>query len=117
MSGRKYPPFARKLKPSRWQPNHLFVLTGPGATAQAERLRQLGQSQPALAVPEGATPSSLKWPVCGMDVTVKDYGASTEHAESLCYELLRAGANLIVYVDATSDIISIHRRGEVPNAA
>ena len=52
-----------------------------------------------------------------MDVTVKDYGASPEHAESLCYELLLAGANLVVYVDTASDIISIHRPGEVPNAA
>ena len=60
---------------------------------------------------------SKNFQAAGMDVTVKDYGASPGHAESLCYELLLAGANLDVYVDAVSDIISIHRPGEVPNAA
>lgn len=114
---RRFPPYSRKLSLGRQQPNHVFVLTGPGAFDHAARLYKLGQCQPAIPSPENITPSLYEWPVCGMDVTVKDFGASIEHAETLCYELLAAGANLVVYVDSADGQISVHRPKDTQNVA
>ena len=52
-----------------------------------------------------------------MDVTVKNFGASVDYAEDLLYRLLKAGARLVVHVDAESGHVSIHRPNELHNAA
>ncbi len=52
-----------------------------------------------------------------MDVTVRNLGTSIEFAESLVYELLKAGAVLVVHVDADSGHVSIHRPEELSGAA
>lgn len=116
MKNRRYPPFARMAGPSKWQPNHVFVIAGPKSFEKAQSFYRSGRCQPAIPVPENVTPSLYKWPVKGMDVTVKNLGSSMDFAVALVYELLRAGARLVVHVDAESGQISVHRPEEVPNA-
>ncbi len=117
MKKRQYPPFSRMAKRSKWQPNHVFVIAGPKAFEQARSLYESDQCQPAFPIPENVTPSLYKWPVNGMDVTVRNLGTSIEFAESLVYELLKAGALLVVHVDADSGHVSIHRPEELSGAA
>ncbi len=117
MKKRRYPPFSRMACPSKWQPNHVFVIAGTKSFEQAQSLYRSGQCQPAFPIPENITPSLYKWPVNGMDVTVKNLGTSIEFAESLVYELLKAGAVLVVHVDADSGHVSIHRPEELSGAA
>ena len=117
MKKRRYPPFSRMAKRSKWQPNHVFVIAGPKSFEQARSFYESGQYQPAIPVPENVTPSLYKWPVNRMEVTVKNLGTSIEFAEVLIYELLKAGALLVVHVDADSGHVSIHRPEELSGAA
>jgi hypothetical protein len=112
MSKRRYPPFSRLAKTGKWQPNHVFVIAGPNAHELARSLYKSGQCQPAYPIPENITPSLYKWQVDGKDVTVKNLGTSVEFAEALVYELLKAGAKLVVHVESESGHISIHRPEE-----
>ena len=117
MSVRRYPPFARKVKPGRWQPNHVFIIAGPGAFGYAKSLYDSGQCQPALPCPENISPELYRWPVSGMDVTVKNLGSSDEDTERLVYELLKAGANLVVNADDLTGAITVYRQEGLQNAA
>ena len=117
MSKRQYPPFARKVKPSKWQPNHVFVISGPGAHEYARSLYKSGQCQPAIPCPEHFSPELYEWPVNGMDVTVKNLGSTVEFTESLIYELLKAGANLVVNADDLTGAITVYRREGLSDAA
>ena len=117
MKKRRYPPFSRMASPSKWQPNHVFVMAGPKSFEQAQSLYRSGQCQPAIPIPENITPSLYKWPVSGMDVTVKNLGTSIDFAETLVYELLKAGARLVVHIDTDSGYVSIHRPEDLTDAA
>jgi len=117
MRNRQYPPFSKTAKPSRWQPTHVFVITGPGAFEYARSLYRSGQCQPAIACPENISPELYRWPVIGMDVTVKNLGSSDSEAEKLVYELLKAGANLVVNADEPSGAIMVFRREGLSNVA
>ena len=115
MRKRRYPPYSRIAKPNKWQPNHAFVIAGPGAHDLARSLYEKNECQPALPIPENITPCLYKWPVSGMDVTVRNLGTSVDFAESLVYELLKAGAKLVAHVDAVTGHVSIHRSEELTN--
>ena len=117
MSKRKYPPFSRKARQSKWQPDHVFVIAGPGAFDYARSLYRRNRYQPTIPCPENISPELYKWPVNGMDVTIKNLGTSIDFAEELVYELLRAGAKLVVHIDTESSHISVHRDEEVTDAA
>ena len=117
MSKRKYAPFSRKVRSSKFQPNHVFVIAGPGSFDYAKSLYQRDRYQPAIPCPENISPELYKWPVSGMDVTVKNLGTSDSFAEELVYELLRAGAKLVVHVDSKKGYASVHRAEEVTDAA
>ena len=114
---RRYPPYARKAKLNTWQPNHVFVIAGPTSFSYARELYESGQCQPALPIPGNLSPELYHWPVRGLDVTVKNLGTSDSFAESLIYELLKAGAKLVVHVGACSGHITIHRPEEYSDAA
>jgi len=113
MTRRRYPPYARLAKRSFCQPDHVFVIAGPGSFEEAQSLYICGQCQPALPIPDNVTPSLYRWPVMDMDVTVRNLGTSIDFALDLVHELLKAGARLVVHVDADSGHISVHRPKEV----
>ncbi len=117
MTKRPYPPFAGKMKRSKWQHNHVFVITGPGAYELAQSLYERGQCQPAIPCPEHFSPELYRWPVSGKDVTVKNLGTTDEFAERLVYELLKAGPNLVVNADDLTGAITIYRREGLSNVA
>ena len=113
MMKRRYPPFSKTPRSGPWQVDHVFVLIGPGAYDTAASLYRKGQCQPAIAVPNNASPELYRWPVFGSDVTLKNYGKSDSVAEQFIYELLRAGARLVVCIDEITSNITVHRpRGE-----
>lgn len=111
MTRRRYPPFARMPRSGQWQCDHVFVLVGLGAYDRAQRLYNIGQCLPAISIPESVDPSLYKWPVRGMDVTVKNYGTTTEFAECLIFELLMAGAKLVVHVTVEAGALDSQARG------
>ncbi len=117
MSKRHYPPFSRLAKLNKWQPNHLFVITGPGAFEYAKSLYQSNQCQPVLPCPENISPELYQWPVIGLDVTIKNLGSSESDTETLIYELLKAGANLVVNVDSITGAVTVYRPEGLPDAA
>ncbi len=117
MRNRQYPPFSKKVGLSKWQPNHVFVITGPGAYEYARVLHKSGRCQPAVPCPEHFSPELYQWPVNGMDVTVKNLGTTDEFAESMAYELLKAGANLVVNADDSTGAITIFRQESLPDVA
>ena len=117
MSKRRYPPFSRKVKPSKWQPNHVFVITGPGAYEYARSLYKSGHCQPAIPCPEHFSPELYRWPVSGMDVTVKNLGSTDEFTETLIYELLKAGAIFVVNADHSTGEVSVYRQEGLQDAA
>ncbi len=117
MSKCRYPPFSKLAKPSKWQSNHLFVIIGPGAFDYARSLFRSGKCQPALPCPENISPELYQWPVKDMDVTVKNLGSSDRDTEELIYELLKAGANLVVNADDSTGAITVYRREGLPDAA
>ena len=110
MKKRRYPPFSRMVKPSKWQANHVFIITGPGAFDYAKALYQRNRYQPAIPCPENISPELYKWPVDGMEVTVKNLGTSNTDTEILIHELLKAGATLVANADNLSGAITIYRR-------
>ena len=114
---RRFPPHARQAKLSKWQPNHVFIITGPGAFDYAKSLNDSGQCQPAIPCPENFSPELYQWPVNGMDVTVKNLGTSDGITESLVYELLKAGAILVVNADHSTGEVSVHRQESLADVA
>jgi len=117
MTKRQYPPFARKVKLSKWQRNHVFVITGPGSYENARSLYKSGQCQPAIPCPEHISPELYQWPVHGMDVTVKNLGSTDELTESLISELLKAGATLVVNANPSTGQVNVYRPEELSDAA
>lgn len=117
MRKRQYPPFSMMAKRSKWQSDHVFVITGPGAFDFAQSLYKSGQNQPAIPCPENISPELYRWPVNGMDVTVKNLGSSDSDTEKLIYELLRANANLVVNVDSSIGAVTVYRREGLSDAA
>ena len=111
------PPFGSQAKPQRYQPNHVFVMTGSGAWDLARKYNDLGY--PALVCPYDESPDEYRWPVMGMDVTVFDFGVAEDRLEALAYTLLKAGADLVVIVaDAVGrGEIFVYRREALSNAA
>jgi len=114
---RKYPPYARKVNPSKWQPKHVFVITGPRAFDYAKSLYDSDQYQPALPCPENISPELYRWPMSGMDVTILNLGSTDDFTESLIYELLKTGANLVVNVHHSTGAIIVYRQEGLQDAA
>ena len=110
MKKRQYPPFSKKVGLNKWQPKHVFVITGPGAYEYARSLYKSDQCQPAIPCPEHFSPELYQWPVKDLDVTVKNLGSPDRDTEELIYELLKAGANLVVNADGPTGAITVYRR-------
>lgn len=117
MSVRRYPPLAKKVKQGKWQPNHAFVIAGPNAWGQAESLFNSGHCQPAIAYPGDKPANAYRWPVYGMEVTIKNLGTSESDTEQLVFELLKAGAILVVNAEHATGEVSVYRREGLQNAA
>ena len=117
MNRRRYPPFAKKVKPSKWQTNHAFVIAGSDAWGQAESLFSSGQCQPAIAYPTDKPANAYRWPVHGMEVTIKNLGMPESDTEQLVHELLKAGAILVVNADHSTGEVSVHRQEGLQNVA
>lgn len=114
---RKYPPFARQTKLSRWNPNHVFVVTGIGSWKRAKTLNKSGQCGAVIGYSGEHSPDTYRWPVSGMDVTIKDSGTSKDVLEALAHELLKAGANLVAVIYGTNADIAVYRQKEIADAA
>ncbi len=112
-----YPPYSRRPRSGPWQPCHVFVITGPRSFEYARTLYESGQCQPAIPCPEHFSPELYQWPVYGMDVTVKNLGSSDRDTEELIYELLKAGANLVVNANDSTGAITVYRREGLSNVA
>ena len=89
-------PFATVARPQKYQPNHVFVICGPGSWELARQYNKF--NYPALVCPDNESPDSFKWPVFKMDITVLDYGFSDDQLQALAYSLLKAGALLVAVV-------------------
>jgi hypothetical protein len=105
------------VNPSKWQPNHVFIITGLGAFDYAKSLYDSGRYQPALPCPENISPELYRWPVSGMDVTIKNLGSTDEFTESLIYELLKAGAILVVNANHATGEVTVYRQEGLQDAA
>ena len=105
-----YAPLSHKVKLGKWSRNHVFVISGPGALTRAKILHRSGRCQPAIAYSGDRPPDSYQWPVCGLDVTVKDTGTQEETLEQLAHQLLKAGANLVALVHGPSCAVTVYRR-------
>ena len=114
---RRYPPFAQQTKFSKWNPNHLFILAGSKSWECTKALNESGHCGAVVCYPEQHAPNSFRWPVSGLDVTVKSTDTSEDTLEELSYELLRAGANLVVVIHGTSADIAVYRQKEIADAA
>ena len=114
---RKYPPFARQTKLSRWNPNHVFVVTGIGSWKRAKTLNKSGQCGAVVCCPDDQPASSFRWPVSGLDVTVRSTDTSEDALEDLAYELLKADANLVIVIHGSKADIAVYRQKEIADAA
>lgn len=114
---RCYPPFAKKTGFSRWNPNHLFVLAGSGSWSRARALNYSGQCGAVVCCPDDQPASSFRWPVSGLDVTVRSTDTSEDALEDLAYELLKADANLVIVIHGSKADIAVYRQKEIADAA
>jgi len=114
---RRYPPLANMVKPSKWGRDHVSIITGPGAFEYARSLYRSNQCQPAIPCPENVSPELYQWPVKGMDITVKNLGSSDADTEKLVYELLKAGAILVVNADDSTGAITVYRQEALADVA
>lgn len=108
-----YAPLSHRVKLGKWSRNHVFVISGPGALSRAKSLYRSGQCQPAIAYNGDCPPDAYRWPVWGLDVTVKDNGTPDETLEQLAHELLKANANLVAVVHGPSCAVAMYRRESV----
>ena len=117
MGARHCLPFAHNLKLNKWQPNHVYVICGPGSHERARSLYEKNQCQPAIPVPKNLSPELYPWPVKGKDVTISNLGSPDHYTEDLVFALLTAGASLVVNADQSSGQITVYRREELSNVA
>ena len=70
-----------------------------------------------MAYPGDKPASAYRWPVCGMEVTIRNLAMLDNDTEQLVYELLKAGAILVVNADHSTGEVSVYRQEGLQDAA
>jgi len=75
---------------------HVWIYAGSAAWTRALSRAQTGL--PVLALPQGRSPESYRWPVSGFDVTIVGDDEPEDVLRHLAFILRQSGARLIAVV-------------------